>query len=78
MKIIDVRPYPHEKSLLITFDNGTVGELAVSQWLKYEAFADLSDNKKFEQVHNGGYFIEWSCGADLSIDTVIAHIKIKK
>ena len=77
MKIIEVRPY-HERSLLITLDDGTIGELDVSQWLHYEAFADLADSKQFIQIHNGGYFIEWSCGADLSIDTVIAHLKTPK
>lgn len=77
MKIIEVRPY-HEKSLLITLDDGTKGELDVSPWLQYEAFNELSDAKEFIQVHNGGYFIEWACGADLSIDTVVAHLKTLK
>ena len=77
MKIVEVRPY-QEKSLLITLDDGTKGELDVSPWLQYEAFAELADTKEFIQVHNGGYFIEWNCGADLSIDTVIAHLKTLK
>ena len=24
------------------------------------------------QITNGGYFIEWDCGADLSVDTIEA------
>jgi len=31
------------------------------------------DKKEFEQIYNGGYFIEWDCGADLSADTIEAR-----
>lgn len=24
---------------------------------------------------NGGYFVEWDCGADLSADTIEAHLQ---
>lgn len=77
MKIVEVRPY-QEHSLLIRLDDGTTGELDVSPWLQYEAFADLADRNQFEQIHNGGYFLEWSCDADLSIDTIVAHLKPTK
>ena len=30
------------------------------------------------QISNGRYFIEWSCGADLSADTIEAHWKIEQ
>jgi hypothetical protein len=30
----------------------------------------------FMKVSNGGYFVEWDCGADLSADTIEAHWKI--
>ena len=28
------------------------------------------------QISNGGYFIEWDCGADLSVDTIEAKWRI--
>ena len=28
------------------------------------------------KVFNGGYFVEWECGADLSADTIEAHWKV--
>ena len=31
--------------------------------LKYETFKDHSE---FLKIFNGGYFVEWDCGADLS------------
>lgn len=33
-------------------------------------FALLKEKSEFERIHNGGYFIEWECGADLSADTI--------
>jgi len=33
----------------------------------------LKDKAEFERVHNGNYFIEWDCGADLSADTIQSH-----
>ncbi len=37
--------------------------------LDYEAFEKLRNPDEFMKVRNGGYFIEWECGADLSADT---------
>jgi len=36
----------------------------------------LKNAASFQKVKNGGYFIEWECGADLSADTNEAHLKI--
>ncbi len=39
-------------------------------YLEYEAFEPLRDINEFTKVSNGGYFVEWNCGADLSADTI--------
>jgi hypothetical protein len=36
----------------------------------------LRDDAAFQRVRNGGYFIEWECGADLSVDTIEAHWRL--
>ena len=69
MKIKEV--YPHANyTLEIIADDGRSGTFDVIPYLKYEAFADLKDRRAFMQISNGGYFIEWDCGADLSADTI--------
>jgi len=30
------------------------------------------------KISNGGYFVEWQCGADLSADTIEAKMSEKK
>lgn len=35
----------------------------------------VAGSKPFPKIHNGKYFIEWACGADLSADTIEAHWK---
>ena len=42
-------------------------------YLKFEVFEKLYDAAEFQKVMNGGYFVEWNCGADLSADTIEAH-----
>jgi hypothetical protein len=59
--------------LSIIADDDRIGTFDVSPYLEYEAFADLRDPDEFMKVSNGGYFIEWDCGADLSADTIEAH-----
>ena len=44
--------------------------------VSYEAFEDLRRPGEFVKVFNGGYFVEWECGADLSADTIEAHWKV--
>ena len=43
-------------------------------YLEGEVFAALQDFDEFAAIHNGGYFIEWACGADLSAVTIAAHM----
>ncbi|MDR3569540.1 MAG: hypothetical protein P4L43_16065 [Syntrophobacteraceae bacterium] len=39
-------------------------------------FESLGDHTEFEKVFNGGYFVAWDCGADLSVDTIEARWQI--
>jgi len=58
--------------LSIIAEDGRVGLFDVRPYLTYEAFKDLRRPGEFAKVSNGGYFIEWDCGADLSADTIEA------
>ncbi|MCC9000696.1 MAG: DUF2442 domain-containing protein [Candidatus Contendobacter sp.] len=69
MKIVELRPQPNWV-LSIVADDGRIGCFDVSSYLEYEAFEDLRDYSEFMKVFNGGYFVEWDCGADLSADTI--------
>ena len=75
MKIAEVQPQPNYV-LSIAADDGRVGSFDVSPYLEYEAFEDLRDNSEFMKVSNGGYFVEWDCGADLSADTIEAQCQL--
>src|SRR5712691_9960916 len=72
MKIAAVQPQPNYL-LSIVADDGRVGSFDVSPYLQYEAFEGLRDHSEFMKVCNGGYFVEWDCGADLSADTIAAR-----
>ncbi len=76
MKIAELRPQPNWV-LSIVADDGRVGSFDVSPYLGYEAFEDLRDHSEFMKVVNGGYFVEWDCGADLSADTIEARWKVQ-
>ena len=75
MKIAAVQPQPNYV-LSIVADDGRVGSFDISPYLEYEAFEDLRDQSEFMKVSNGGYFVEWDCGADLSADTIEAQLQI--
>mgnify|MGYP003401911047 FL=1 len=62
--------------LSIVADDGRVGRFDVSPYLQYEAFEALRDETEFKKVINGGYFVEWDCGADLSADTIEARWQV--
>ncbi|NOU08925.1 MAG: DUF2442 domain-containing protein [Nitrospira sp.] len=62
--------------LSIVADDGRVGRFDVSSYLQYEAFEALRDETEFKKVINGGYFVEWDCGADLSADTIEARWQV--
>lgn len=75
MRITELRPQPNWV-LSIVADDGRVGSFDVSPYLGYEAFEDLRDHSEFMKVVNGGYFVEWDCGADLSADTIEARWQV--
>jgi hypothetical protein len=75
MKIVKLYPQP-DWVLSIVADDGRVGSFDVSPYLKYEAFQDLREASEFVKVFNGGYFVEWECGADLSADTIEARWQV--
>lgn len=72
MKIVDLKAGP-DWQLLVTADDGRVGRFDVSPFLTGPIFHPLWDREEFLKFSNGGYFIEWACGADLSADTVEAR-----
>jgi hypothetical protein len=37
----------------------------------------LHIHNEFQKVTHGGYFVEWACGADLSVDTIEARWRVK-
>jgi hypothetical protein len=75
MRIKELRPQP-EWRLSIVADDGRVGILDVRPYLAYQAFDGLRDPDEFMKVVNGGYFVEWECGADLSADTIEARWQV--
>jgi hypothetical protein len=72
MIIKEVRPRPHYV-LSILAEDGRTGSFDVSPYLELEAFGPLRDPLEFARLRNGGYFVEWGCGADLSADTLEAR-----
>jgi hypothetical protein len=72
MKIQTVKPFTPLK-LHIIAEDGRQGIFDLTPYLKYEVFVPLQNPQTFAQITNGGYFIEWECGADLSADTIEAH-----
>lgn len=75
MKITKVTPQ-QDFILRIETEDGRTGDFDVKPYLGYEAFTPLKDSDTFNRVRNGGYYIEWDCGADLSADTIEAHWNI--
>ncbi len=65
---------PRENYILhIVSENGNSGDFDIKPFLDSEAFEPLKNLDEFKKVHNGGYFVEWECGADLSADTIEAR-----
>lgn len=71
MIISEIHPRP-DWILFVVSNDGRAGTFDVTPYLADEAFAPLRDINEFMKVTNGGYFIEWDCGADLSADTIEA------
>jgi hypothetical protein len=76
MRIVQITPRPNWL-LTIVADDGRSGDFDMEPYLKYEAFDNLKTVSEFLKVSNGGYFVEWNCGADLSADTIEARWKVK-
>ncbi len=57
-------------SIAIATDDGRKGTFDMHPYLSLEAFAELNSLENFKNVTNGGYYVEWACGADLSADTI--------
>lgn len=75
MRIVEVNPQENWVLSLVA-DDGRIGSFDLRPYLEFEAFEELRNPIEFRKVRNGGYFIEWECGADLSADTVEAHWQI--
>ncbi len=75
MRITELQAQPNSV-LSVVADDGRVGRFDVSPYLQYEAFEALRDQNEFMKVVNGGYFVEWDCGADLSADTIEARWQV--
>jgi len=61
-------------TLFIQTEEGKSGLFDITPYLQYEAFSVLNNFNEFKKVRNGRYYIEWDCGADLSADTIEAHL----
>ena len=64
-------------TLKIISEEGQIGFFDVEPYLQAEAFIPLSNKNEFNKIHNGKFFIEWDCGADLSADTIEAKMERK-
>ncbi len=75
MNILQVIPKDNY-ILYIEADDGKAGLFDVKPYFESEVFAPLKDKSEFERIHNGKYYIEWDCGADLSADTIQARWEV--
>ena len=74
--MIIAKVIPREGYVLhIVTEDGQSGDFDVNPYLESEAFSPLKNKQEFENIHNGKYFIEWGCGADLSANTIEARWK---
>jgi hypothetical protein len=62
--------------LIISLENGEARIFDAKPYLQFEAFLELNEMPEFQKISNGKYFVEWESGADLSLDTLMAHSKI--
>ena len=77
MNIIEAIPRSNH-TLSIKFEDGRIGIFDAKPYLLYDAFQPLRDIAQFMKISNGRYFVEWDCGADLSADTIEAHMETIK
>lgn len=75
MNIAEFTPHRDWKFSVVA-DDGRTGQSDVRPYLQFEAFEELKDIAEFMKIKNGGYFVEWDCGADLSADTIEAKMEV--
>jgi hypothetical protein len=75
MRIARVEPMP-DLTLLVVDVEGRAGRFDVRPYLAFEVFEKLHDPAEFRKVSNGGHYVEWECGADLSADTIEAKMSL--
>jgi hypothetical protein len=73
MRIARVEPMP---DLTLMDVEGKAGRFDVRPYLAFEVFEKLHDPAEFSKVSNGGYYVEWECGTDLSADTIEAKMTL--
>lgn len=71
MQIVEVCVLSDRK-LLVTAEDGRCGEFDLTPWLQLEAFLPLLREGEINRIINGGYYLEWPCGVDISADSVEA------
>ena len=74
MIIQDVTPVKKGVLRVVAAD-GRSGVVDVEPFFESPVFSALKDWDAFIQLRNGKYYIEWTCGADLSADTLEARMK---
>jgi hypothetical protein len=72
MNIAEVTPR-EDGTLYVAAEDGRFGVFDVRPYLESPAFLPLKNWAEFLQVRNGGYYVEWRCGADFSADTIEAR-----
>ena len=77
MNILEVTPRKNYL-LYVKSEDGRAGLLDLSSFFESEVFVALKDEQEFARVRNGGYFVEWPCGVDLSADTIEARWSLLK
>jgi hypothetical protein len=73
MRIAEVLPL-NNHVLLVASEDGATGLFDIKPYLEGDVFAAIQDFEELTAIHNGGDFLEWACGADLSADTIEAHL----
>lgn len=75
MRIAELTPNT-DWTFSVVANDGRVGTFDLRPYLQCEAFEELKDIGEFMKIKNGGYFVEWECGADLSADTIEAKMLV--
>ncbi len=75
MRIAEAHAQPDWR-LCVVAEDGRMGYFDVSPYIQYESFVELVNYSEFTKITNGGYFVEWDCGADLSADTIEEQWKV--